>query len=124
MKKKEFKDNLFEALSNEVDDMSYDEKIRFIEKLVVDYQKDNDNKREKRNHGLPWKDDELRIVLQSAPTVYNCMKFAKLFGRGYGSIEQIYRWAATDMESIKEKRPDDGFVMQIKRIAKELGWRA
>ena len=124
MKKKEFKENLFEALSNEVDDLTYDEKIRFVEKLIVDYQKDNDNKREKRNHGLPWKDDELRIVLQGAPTSYNCMRFAKLFGRGYGSIEQIYRWAATDMESIKEKRPDDAFVLQIKRIAKELGWRA
>lgn len=124
MKKREFKKELFKAFSNEVDDMSYDEKIRFIEKLVVEYQKDNDNRREKRSYGLPWRDDELRIVLQSAPTTYNCMKFAKLFGRGYGSIEQIYRWAATDMESVNEKRPDDAFVLQIKRIAKELGWRA
>ncbi len=123
MKKKEFKENLFEALSNSVDDMDYDEKIRFIEKLIVDYQKENDDKRTKTNRGKPWEDSELRVILQDAPTVANCMKYAKIFGRGYGSIEQIYRWAATDMESIKEKRPDDAFVLQIKRVAKELGWR-
>lgn len=123
MKRKEFKENLFAAFSNEVDGMSYEEKIQFIEKLLVDYQKENDDSREKRNSGLPWRDDELRIVLQNAPTAYNCMKFAKLFGRGYGSIEQIYRWAATDMETVKEKRPDDAFVLQIKRVAKEVGWR-
>lgn len=124
MKKKEFKENLFAAFSNEVDELSYEEKIRLIEKLLVDYQKENDQERVRQNHGFPWKDEELRIVLQNAPTAYNCMKFAKLFGRGYGSIEQIYRWAATDMESIKEKRQDDAFVLQIKRIAKEEGWRA
>lgn len=123
MKKKEFKEILFEAMSNSVDGMDYNEKIRFIEKLVIDYQKENEDKRNKVNRGKPWEDSEIRIILQDAPTVGNCMKYAKLFDRGYGSIEQIYRWAATDMESIKEKRPDDAFVLQVKRIAKELGWR-
>ena len=124
LKKKEFKERLFEAMSNSVDDMTYEEKLRFIEKLVVDYQKENDDRREKKNKGQHWDDSELRIILQDAPTIPNCMKYAKIFGRGYGSIEQIYRWAATDMESINEKRPNDAFILQVKRIAKEIGWRA
>ena len=124
MKKQEFKQNLFEVLSYSIDDMDYDDKIRYIEKLILEYQKENDGKREKSNRGKPWEDSELRIILQEAPTVANCVKYAKIFNRGYGSIEQIYRWASTDMESIKKKRPDDAFVLQIKSIAKEVGWRA
>ena len=49
---------------------------------------------------------------------------AKAFRRGYGSIEQIFRWAAEDEKIINEKRPDDKFIKQIKKIAKEVGWRA
>jgi hypothetical protein len=39
--------------------------------------------------------------------------------RGYGSIEQIFRWAAEDQSAVEEKRPDDSFIRQIKRIAKK-----
>lgn len=53
-----------------------------------------------------------------------CVKHAKAFGRGYGALEQIYRWAATTDPEIKRLRPNDKFIAQIKRIAKELGWRA
>ena len=74
--------------------------------------------------GKPWTDDELRVVLSDAPTKDNCLKHAKAFNRGYGSIEQIYRWAATTDKEIKRKRPDDAFVAQIKVVAKQLGWRA
>jgi len=74
--------------------------------------------------GKPWTDDELRVVLSDAPTKENCLKHARGFNRGYGSIEQIYRWAATPWPVIKKKRPDDAFVAQIKRVAKQLGWRA
>jgi hypothetical protein len=74
--------------------------------------------------GEPWTDDELRAVLSDAPTKENCLKHARAFRRGYGSIEQIYRWAATPEPEIRRKRPDDTFIAQIKRVAKQLGWRA
>ena len=59
-----------------------------------------------------------------APTKRNCIKYAKIFGRGYGSIEEIYRWASTDDKTVQEKRPNDVFMGRAKKIAKELGWRA
>lgn len=75
--------------------------------------------------GKPWTDAELRVVLSDAPTKENCVKHAKAFCRGYGALEQIYRWAAADRNTIREKgRENDVFIAQIKRIAKELGWRA
>ena len=76
------------------------------------------------NKGNSWTDDELRVILSEAPTKENCLRFARAFRRGYGSIEQIYRWAATSDARIKATRPDDAFIKQIKRVAKQLGWRA
>ena len=71
-----------------------------------------------------WTDDELRVVISEAPTKENCVRFARAFKRGYGSIEQIYRWALAPDTTIKAKREDDKFIKQIKSIAKQLGWRA
>lgn len=71
-----------------------------------------------------WADDELYVVLSDAPTKENCLKHARAFKRGYGAIEQIYRWAATPRDRIEEIRPDDAFIKQIKRVARRLGWRA
>ena len=124
MKKSEFKTCVFEIFSQDVDGLSYDEKMRLIEKYVVEYQQKNDDLRSKPNKGESWTDEELRIILQDAPTKSNCVKYAKIFGRGYGSIEQIYRWASTDDQTVKEKRPDDAFIAHVKQIAKEVGWRA
>jgi hypothetical protein len=76
------------------------------------------------NKGEPWTDDELRVCLSDAPTKENCLKHARAFGRGYGSIEQIYRWAASTDERVESERPDDAFIARIKRVAKQLGWRA
>jgi len=70
-----------------------------------------------------WTDDELRVVLSDSPTTENCLKHARAFKRGYGSIEQIYRWAASTRREVKAKRPDDAFIKQIQRVAKRLGWR-
>ena len=124
MKKSEFKTCIFEIFSQDVEGLSYDEKMRLIEKYVVEYQQKNDDLRSKPNKGESWTDEELRIILQDAPTKSNCVKYAKIFGRGYGSIEQIYRWASTDDQTVKEKRPDDAFIAHVKQIAKEVGWRA
>ena len=48
------------------------------------------------------------------------MLLARAFRRGYGSIEQIFRWAATSDPEVAAKRPDDAFVQQIKRVANRL----
>ena len=75
------------------------------------------------NKGKPWTDEELMIILLEAPTKANCKKFAQIFKRGYGSIEQIYRWAATPKIELGN-RENDSFVQQIKRNAKKVGFRA
>lgn len=124
MTKQEFKQALYDVFDSPLDGMSHEEKCKFIEKIVFDYQRDCDDRRQKPNSRKPWKDEELAIILSDAPTVENCVKYARLFGRGYGSIEQIYRWAATSMKDIQSKREDDAFVKQVKRIAKDLGRRA
>jgi len=74
------------------------------------------------NKGESWTDDELRLILSDAPTRANCLKYARVFKRGLGSIEQIYRWAGTSLKDVGKKRPEDKFVKQIKSVAKEVGW--
>jgi hypothetical protein len=76
------------------------------------------------NKGKEWTDLELRAVLLDAPTKENCLKFAQAFRRSPGSIEQIYRWALTPTERVEEIRSDNKFVLQIKRVSKEIGWKA
>ena len=48
-----------------------------------------------------------------ATTKSNCLKYDKLFNRGYGSIEQIYRCATTPNKKISEERKEDSFINQI-----------
>lgn len=123
MKRKDFKESLYDALDNEVDGMSYDEKMTLVHSLLVDYEKDNEEKRDISNKGCKWSDEELKIILFDAPTKENCIKYARLFKRGYGSIEQIYRWSVTTTKEMSEERKNDSFIIQVKRIAKELGIR-
>lgn len=123
MKRKEFKENLFAALDNDVDDITYDEKMVLVHNLLVDYEKENETKRDITNKGEKWTDEELKIILSAAPTKENCVKYARLFKRGYGSIEQIYRWSVTPKKDMSDERKEDSFVNQVKRIAKELGIR-
>lgn len=123
MKRKEFRENLFAALDNDVDDITYDEKIVLVHNLLVDYEKENETKRDITNKGEKWTDEELKIILSAAPTKENCVKYARLFKRGYGSIEQIYRWSVTPKKDMSDERKKDSFVKQVKRIAKELGIR-
>lgn len=123
MKRKDFKESLYDALDNEVDGMSYDEKMTLVHSLLVDCEKDNEEKRDISNKGCKWSDEELKIILSDAPTKENCIKYARLFKRGYGSIEQIYRWSVTTTKEMSEERKNDSFIIQVKRIAKELGIR-
>ena len=121
MNKRKFKEALDHLLEEDVEGISWDQKLSLVTQRIV--------KREKKlnlnaeNKGKPWTDEELRLVLRTAPTVENCMLLARTFRRCYGSIEQIFRWAAS-RSLIAKKRPDHSFVNQIKRIAEEVGWRA
>lgn len=123
MKRKEFKENLFTALDNDVDGISYDEKMILVHNLLVDYEKENEGKRDVTKKGEKWTDEELKIILADAPTKENCVKYARLFKRGYGSIEQIYRWSVTPKKDMSDERKEDSFVQQVKKVAKELGIR-
>lgn len=91
-------------------------------KTVVDFEKETGW--DESNKGGSWSDAELRVILSDSPTAENCVKHAQAFNRGYGAVEQIYRWASTSDKEVKRKRPNDAFIAQIKRIAKEIGWRA
>lgn len=96
-------------------------------KILKDYifEKEKNQNFDQSNKGESWTDDELRVILSFAPTKENCLLLARAFKRGYGSIEQIFRWATTDLKTIKNsERKDDSFVLQIKKIYKEMGWRA
>ena len=67
----------------------------------------------------------MRVVLSFAPTKENCLLLARAFKRGYGSIEQIFRWATTDLKNINNSEgKTDAFILQVKKIYKEMGWRA
>ena len=123
MKRKEFKELLFRVLDNNIDNMSYNEKMNLVNALIIEYEKENEKHRDVSNKGQSWTDEELKIILSDAPSKANCLKYAKLFKRGYGSIEQIYRWSTTAQKNISEIRAEDKFINQIKRIAKELGLR-
>lgn len=123
MKKSEFRRQLKELLSQSVSGLdSWESRVSYLIQSVVEF--DRLQAFDQSNKGEPWSDDELRLVLQISPTKENIMKLARAFKRSYGSIDQIYRWAAEDMKSVRQKRPDDAFIRQIKRIATELGWRA
>lgn len=113
------KNELFETL----DCLDIDNNERLLKKYI--FNKEKNQNFDQSNKGKPWTDDELKVILSFAPTKENCLLLAKAFKRGYGSIEQIFRWATTDMKTIKNsERKDDSFVLQVKRIYKELGWRA
>jgi hypothetical protein len=109
-------------LSSSVDGLDHEDKAALVRRAATEFEKgqpwDTSNTRES------WSDDELRVVLSRAPTHENTLRLAKAFKRGYGSIEQIYRWAGQSERRIADARADDTFIQRIKRIRKELGWRS
>jgi len=123
MNKSEFKLALLSLLEQPVDGLSWDKKIAYARLVLVEADVDKSNW-DQSQKGRPWTDAELRLVLQLPPTKENILRLARALHRGYGSIEQIYRWAATPQREVNKKRPGDKFIQQIKRIAKEVGWRA
>ena len=63
MKRKEFKEKLFDALKSDVDNMSYDEKMILVNNLLIDFEKENEYLRDTSNKGQKWKDEELWVGL-------------------------------------------------------------
>lgn len=122
LKRADFKAELIELLGSEVDGLTLEQKLSLVRKLVLDIEKSSSYSQE--NKGKPWTDDELRLVLSFAPTKANTLHLAKALRRGYGSVEQIFRWAAQSRQRIINERPDDSFVQQILRIRGEVGWRS
>ena len=51
MKRKEFKEKLFDALKSDVDNMSYDEKMILVNNLLIDFEKENEHLRDTSNKG-------------------------------------------------------------------------
>lgn len=123
LKRREFKEKLFSVLDNDIDEMTYDEKMVLVGDLIVDFEKQNEEKRDVSNKGQKWTDEELKVILSDAPTKANCVKYARMFKRGYGSIEQIYRWSTTPKCDMSDTRKEDSFILQIKKVVKELGLR-
>lgn len=119
--KKQVKEELLEVLNDTMINMDDIEKIYVLKKILLQYEEEIAY--EKSNKGKAWSDDELRIIFSYPPTRENCLKLAKAFKRGQGSITQIYKWAATSNKTIEQQgRADDAFILQIKRISKEQGW--
>ena len=103
----------------EIQELDFDGLI-LVNNLLIDFEKENEHLRDTSNKGQKWKDEELKIILSDAPSKANCIKYARLFKRGYGSIEQIYRWSTTSPIEMSDERKKDSFICQIKKVAKEL----
>lgn len=123
MKRSEYKKKIFDLLNENIDDMGFDEKMNFVANIIIEFERENEILRDTSNKGKSWKDEELKIILTDGATKYNCLKYAKLFKRGYGSIEQIYRWATTPIKDMSDERQNDAFIQQIKKVAKNVGFR-
>lgn len=122
MKKSEVKSRLEQLLNAEVEGLSETEKYHFIRRIVADHEANSSY--DKSNARKAWSDEELFLILSTPATKENTVRLAKAFKRGYGSIEQIFRWAGQSEKRIHAERGDDTFVQQIKRIRSQLGWRS
>lgn len=121
MKKKYFKEELIDLLDQDIEEMNYEQKIEFVHDILLKYEIDNEKSRDTSNKGKPWTDEQLTIILSDAFTKENCMKYAKLFHRGWGSIMQIHQWARISESKMNQTKKEDKFIQQIRRIAKEIG---
>ena len=120
MNKKEYRQALEGLINESVDGLSLDEKLAVVQQSVAETQSEIGF--DQGNKAQPWTDEELRLVLRLAPTRENCVLLARAFRRGIGSIDLIYRWAMSSDSEVRQKRPDDKFISQVKRVARENGW--
>ena len=122
MKPKEFRDILKGLIEQGYLCLTPDEIASEIDEAFVQVTRDKGWPSPKK--GMEWSDTELALILHDAPIKKNIAKYARLLGRSYESVDQVYRWASTSNKDIKNKgRSKDRFVQQIKRIAQQTGWR-
>jgi hypothetical protein len=119
---RELRDAVRALLNQPSDEMSPEQKCATVRLEMVDFLRKQEFP--EPNKGKPWTDDQLRVVLSYAPTEENTILLARAFGRGYGSIKQIFRWAGQSERRIEEERGDDAFIQQVRRIRKEIRWRS
>src|SRR5437763_16450083 len=119
MTKIEYRDAVHALLAAQVANLSLDDKLVIVQQCCIDAQEAAGFA--EGNKGKSWTDEELRVVLQHAPTKENCMLLARAFRRGSGSIEQIFRWAASTGSEVAAKRPHDAFIQQVKRVVRQVG---
>lgn len=124
MKKSDYKLALQKLLDQNVEGLTEEKKTALVKNMLLKRQIELYKKTDHRNQRKKWEDRELRVILRDAPTKENCLAYARLFERSYDSIELIYRWAATADCDLPEEYRDNRFIKQMKRIAKEVGWRA
>jgi hypothetical protein len=122
MSERAFRDAVRALLNQRAAGMTPEEKIAAVRVELMDFLRSQSLP--EPNKGKPWTDDQLRVILAHAPTQENTVLLARAFGRGYGSIEQIFRWAGQSEKRITEERGDNAFIQQVLRIRKEVRWRS
>lgn len=122
MNERAFRESVRALLNETIDGLSPEQKTALVRSELVDYLRKQELT--EPNKGKPWTDDQLRVVLSYAPTEENMILLARAFGRGYVSIEQIFRWAGQSERRIEEERSEDAFIQQVLRIRKEVHWRS
>jgi hypothetical protein len=70
MKKSEFRAKVDALLAIEVDGVEWDEKLSIVRQRIIEA--DKGSSCDTSNKGNSWTDEELRIVLKTAPTKENC----------------------------------------------------
>jgi hypothetical protein len=118
-----FKKQLFNLLNQNVGNMKFDEKMKYVGRKIIEFERRNENSRDISNNGKKWTDEELELILSDGATETNCLRYAKLFKRGYGSIELIHRWARTPNNMLSDKQKNNSFIKQIKKVARDIGFR-
>ena len=77
-----------------------------------------------KNHGTPWSDWQLALVLRDGPFPENVHKWAERFERKASAIELIYRWAYSSREYIEHQKQEHrltGTPVRVWEMAREMG---
>ena len=82
MTKTEYRDAVRALLAAQVAELSLDDKLAIIQQSCIDAQESSGF--DEGNKGKSWTDEELRVVLQHAPTKENCILLA---GGGCGTLK-------------------------------------
>lgn len=73
---------------------------------------------EPRNHGQPWRDDDIRLVLSFKRTKVNCELLGKILERTPSGIDWIYSWI--DPKKKWPERAHNKVGVQVKKVARAL----